>query len=92
MAAQSAYNLEVIKLLLKNGADINVPNREGLTAFHLLLANLLDLTALENKRGPNTDERLEEEILKCFEALQLIAGRRKVHKPRGHNLTKFYHS
>lgn len=62
-----------------NKADVNVPNRDGLTAFHLLLGKLLDLTSLENlsvyQRGPNplNDDQLEQEIIHCFEALQLIA-------------------
>ena len=47
VAAQSAY-VEVIKLLLnknqQNKADPNIPTREGLTAFHILLAHLIDLT------------------------------------------------
>ena len=73
MAAQSAY-VEVIKLLLKNPknkADPNIPTREGLSAFHILLARLIDLANLENKsseqRGPKplSDEDLDEEIIRC---------------------------
>ena len=82
VAAQSAY-VDIIKLLLKNShngpPDLNVPNRDGLTAFHLLLGKLVDLTGLENKsvqaRGPKplSDEQLEKEIIQCFQCLQLLA-------------------
>ena len=70
VAAQSAY-VDIIKLLLKNShnrADINIPNREGLTAFHLLLGKLVDLTGLENKsvqaRGPKVPPKTSHKLRK----------------------------
>ena len=83
MAAQSGY-VDFIQVLIKgqksNKADVNIPNKDGLTAFHILLAKLLDLAALENKtmaqRGPKplNDVQLEEEIIQCFLCLQAIAN------------------
>ena len=74
VAAQSAYK-NIFKLLLKdpqNRADVNIPNKDGLTAFHLLLAKLLDLAALETKSGHN-HEQLESEMVKVFDCLQMLA-------------------
>ena len=82
VAAQSGY-VDFIQVLIKgrnsNKADVNIPNKDGLTAFHILLAKLLDLASLENKsmaqRGPKplNDAQLEEEIIQCFLCLQAIA-------------------
>ena len=73
VAAQSAYK-NIFKLLLKdpqNRADVNIPNKDGLTAFHLLLAKLLDLAALETKS--HNHEQLESEMVKVFDCLQMLA-------------------
>ena len=82
VAALSGY-VDLIKMLMKgkssNRADVNIPSKDGLTAFHILLAKLLDLAALENKsmvqRGPKplTDIQLEEDIIQTFLCLQCIA-------------------
>ena len=58
----------------QNKADVNIPNKDGLTAFHILLAKLLDLAALETKT--NDTEQLESEIIKVFECLQIVADQK----------------
>ena len=82
VAAQSG-DPDFIRVLIKgqssNRADVNVPNKDGLTAFHILLAKLLDLAVQENKSmgqrkpKPLSDDQLEEEIIQTFLGLQTIA-------------------
>ncbi len=61
------------RLLFKypgNKADVNTLNKDGLTAFHILLAQLIDLATLENKseeaRGPNPPKDEDIEVRRLF--------------------------
>ncbi len=53
-----------------NKADVNTLNKDGLTAFHILLAQLIDLATLENKseeaRGPNPPKDEDIEVRRGF--------------------------
>ncbi len=53
-----------------NKADVNTLNKDGLTAFHILLAQLIDLATLENKseeaRGPNPPKDEDIEVRRLF--------------------------
>ena len=61
-----------------NKADINVKNRDGLTAVHILLARLMDLSAIDSKpidarpKVFETDEDLQESIEGVMECLRIL--------------------
>lgn len=84
VAAISGMPIMVEMLLTDttNRADINRPNRDGLTAFHILLTKLIDLAALENKamelRGPKpmSDDELEFNLAELMDCLHMLAAQR----------------
>jgi len=72
---------ECFKLLFKypqNKADVNSVTKDGLNAFHILLAQLLDLSALQDKplesRGPTppTDEDIDASVSNVIDCIMII--------------------
>ena len=51
---------EMLSLLIQHKAEVNVVNSDGLTAFHILLLKLMELSVLENK--PTGDAQAVEGI------------------------------
>lgn len=91
--AAAAANPNVFKLLLtdstsssssNNKANSNVVNKDGLTAFHILLAQLVDMASLENRpietRGPNppSNGEIEQRSRDVMECLILLAKERNL--------------
>ncbi len=63
-----------------NRANVNSTDRDGLTAFHILLSQLVDLSSLESKplsgRGshPPTDDDIEQGMANVLDCLHLVAS------------------
>ena len=57
---------------------MNVTNRDGLTAFHILLVRLMDLSGLENKpmvsrpQSLETDEQLQNSMADIMDCLRVM--------------------
>ena len=77
---------ECFKLLFKypqNKADVNCVTKDGLNALHILLAQLLDLSTLQDKpmenRGPTppTDEDIDASISNVVDCIMILLHQTK---------------